>query len=37
MINNSLFTTGKDDWETPQGFFDNLNTVNKNSNNAINI
>ena len=25
MINNSLFTTGKDDWETPQGFFDNLN------------
>ena len=25
MINNSMFTTGKDDWETPQGFFDNLN------------
>ena len=20
MINNSMFTTGKDDWETPQGF-----------------
>ena len=26
MINKSLFTSNKEDWETPRGFYDQLNT-----------
>ena len=26
MINDALFSTGKNDWETPQDFFDELNS-----------